>query len=51
MDVYIEVISIQDALTERARLKKQAAKEQECKAKSIKNKQDNSKVKQYKSKP
>ena len=48
---YEEAVRKQAALAEQARLKEQAAREQESKAKSIKNKQDNSKVKQNKSKP
>ena len=51
VETYEEAVRKQAALAEQARLKEQAAKEQESKAKSIKNKQDNSKVKQNKSKP
>ena len=51
VEAYEEAVRKQAALTEQARLKEQAAKEHESKAKSIKNKQDNSKVKQNKSKP
>ena len=51
VETYEEAVRKQAALAEQARLKEQAAKEQETKAKSIKNKQDNSKVKQNKSKP
>ncbi len=51
VETYEEAVRKQAALAEQARLKEQAAREQESKAKSIKNKQDNSKVKQNKSKP
>lgn len=51
VETYEEAVRKQAALAEQARLKEQAAKEQESKAKFIKNKQDNSKVKQNKSKP
>ena len=44
VETYEEAVRKQAALAEQARLKEQAAKEQESKAKSIKNKQDNSKV-------
>lgn len=44
VETYEEAVRKQAALTEQARLKEQAAKEQESKAKSIKNKQDDSKV-------
>lgn len=44
VETYEEAVRKQAALAEQARLKEQAAKEQETKAKSIKNKQDNSKV-------
>ena len=44
VETYEEAIRKQVALAEQARLKEQAAKEQESKAKSIKNKQDDSKV-------
>lgn len=51
VETYEEAVRKQAALAEQARLKEQAAKEQESKAKSIKNKQDNSKVNHNKSKP
>ena len=51
VETYEEAVRKQAALAEQARLKEQAAKEQESKAKSIKNKQDNGKVNQNKSKP
>lgn len=51
VETYEEAVCKQAALAEQARLKEQAAKEQESKAKSIKNKQDNSKVNHNKSKP
>ena len=51
VETYEEAVRKQATLTEQARLKEQAAKEQESKAKSIKNKQDNSKVNHNKSKP
>ena len=51
VETYEEAVRKQAALAKQARLKEQAAKQLECKAKSIKNKQDNSKVKQNKSKP
>ena len=44
VETYEEAVRKQAALAEQARLKEQAAKEQESKAKSIKNKQDDSKV-------
>ena len=44
VEIYEEAVRKQAALAEQARLKEQAAKEQESKAKSIKNKQDDSKV-------
>ena len=44
VEIYEEAVRKQAALTEQARLKEQAAKEQESRAKSIKNKQDDSKV-------
>ena len=44
VETYEEAVRKQAALVEQARLKEQAAKEQETKAKSIKNKQDDSKV-------
>lgn len=44
VETYEEAVRKQAALAEQARLKEQAAKEQETKAKSIKNKQDDSKV-------
>ena len=44
VESYEEAVRKQAALAEQARLKEQAAKEQESKAKSIKNKQDDSKV-------
>ena len=44
VETYKEAVRKQAALAEQARLKEQTAKEQERKAKSIKNKQDNSKV-------
>ena len=44
VETYEEAVRNQAALAEQARLKEQAAKEQESKAKSIKNKQDDSKV-------
>ena len=44
VETYEEAIRKQATLAEQARLKEQAAKEQESKAKSIKNKQDDSKV-------
>ena len=51
VETYEEAVRKQAALAEQARLKEQAAREQESKAKSIKNKQDNSKVNHNKSKP
>lgn len=51
VETYEEAVRKQAALAEQARLKELAAKEQESKAKFIKNKQDNSKVNQNKSKP
>ena len=51
VEIYEEAVRKQAALAEQARLKEQAAKEQESKAKSIKDKQDNSKVNHNKSKP
>lgn len=51
VETYEEAVRKQAALAEQAHLKEQAAKEQESKAKSIKNKQDNSKVNHNKSKP
>lgn len=51
VETYEEAVRKQAALAEQARLKEQAAKEQESKAKSIKNKQDNSKVNHNKSEP
>ena len=51
VETYEEAVRKQAALAEQARLKELAAKEQESKAKSIKNKQDNSKVNHNKSKP
>ena len=44
VETYEEAVRKQAALAEQARLKEQAAKEQETNAKSIKNKQDDSKV-------
>ena len=44
VETYAEAVRKQAALAEQARLKEQAAKEQETKAKSIKNKHDDSKV-------
>ena len=44
VETYEEAVRKQAALAEQARLKEQAAKEQESRAKSIKNKQDDSKV-------
>ncbi len=44
VETYEEAVRKQAALTEQARLKEQAAMEQESKAKSIKDKQDDSKV-------
>ena len=44
VETYEEAVRKQAALAEQARLKEQAAKEQESKDKSIKNKQDDSKV-------
>ena len=44
VETYEEAVRKQAALAEQARLKEQAAKEQESKAKSIKHKQDDSKV-------
>ena len=44
VESYEEAVRKQAALAEQARLKEQAAKEQESKAKSIKDKQDDSKV-------
>ena len=51
VETYEDAVRKQATLAEQARLKEQAAKEQESKAKSIKNKQDNSKVNHNKSKP